>query len=109
MVLLGPRGQHLPLRRRRAPGGPGPLRVPPVLEPVPHLLVLDGDLAGAGGGGGELLGEALDDAALRDGVVEVTQVLLHLRHLRVREPERWAPAARRPPHPPPPALPRVAR
>lgn len=109
MVFLGPRGQHLPLRRRRAPGGPGPLRVPPVLEPVPDLLVLDGDLAGAGGGGGELLGEALDDVALRDGVVEVAEVLLHLRHLRVREPERGAPAARRPPHPPPPALLRVAR
>lgn len=109
MVFLGPRGQHLPLRRRRAPGGPGPLRVPPVLEPVPDLLVLDGDLAGAGGGGGELLGEALDDVALRDGIVEVAEVLLHLRHLRVREPERGAPAARRPPHPPPPALLRVAR
>lgn len=109
MVFLGPRGQHLPLRRRRAPGGPGPLRVPPVLEPVPDLLVLDGDLAGAGGGGGELLGEALDDVALRDGVVEVAEVLLHLRHLRVREPERGAPAARRPPHPPPPALLRVPR
>lgn len=109
MVFLGPRGQHLPLRRRRAPGGPGPLRVPPVLEPVPDLLVLDGDLAGAGGGGGELLGEALDDVALRDGIVEVAEVLLHLRHLRVREPERGAPAARRPPHPPPPALLRVPR
>lgn len=109
MVFLGPRGQHLPLRRRRAPGGPGPLRVPPVLEPVPDLLVLDGDLAGAGGGGGELLGEALDDVALRDGVVEVAEVLLHLRHLRVREPERGPPAARRPPHPPPPALLRVPR
>lgn len=75
MVLVGgPRGQHLPLRQRRTSGGPVPLRVPPVLEPVPHLLGLDGDLAGAGGGGGELVGEALDDVAVRDGVVEMAQV-----------------------------------
>jgi hypothetical protein len=28
----------------------------------------------------------------------MAQALLHLRHLRVREPERRAPGARRPPH-----------
>ena len=55
------------------------------------LLGLDWDLAGADGGCGEPVGEALDDVAVRDGVVEVAQPLLHLRHLRVREPERRPP------------------
>ena len=119
MVFLGPRGQHLPLRRRRAPGGPGPLRVPPVLEPVPDLrrptnsnidrnktdpsrIPREGNRGGIG-----LRGERGRFVEL--GRAEVAEVLLHLRHLRVREPERGAPAARRPPHPPPPALLRVAR
>lgn len=39
-MLVGPRGQHLGLHQRRgAPGAPGAVRVPPVLEPVPHLRV----------------------------------------------------------------------
>ena len=57
------------------------------------LLGLDWDLAGADGGCGEPVGEALDDVAVRDGVVEVAQPLLHLRHLRVREPERRPPCS----------------
>jgi len=35
--VVGPRGRHLSRRRRRGPGGLGPVRVAPVLEPVPHL------------------------------------------------------------------------
>lgn len=52
-----------------------------------YLLVLDGNLARAVGGGVELVGEVLDDGALRHGI-EATQVLLHLGDLPVREPER---------------------
>ena len=37
LVVIGPRGRHLSRRRRRGPGGLGPVRVTPVLKPVPHL------------------------------------------------------------------------
>jgi hypothetical protein len=37
LEVVGPRGRHLSRRRRRGPGGLGPVRVAPVLEPVPHL------------------------------------------------------------------------
>lgn len=86
--------------RRRIPrqgGGRGRRRGEE--NPNGNLLGLDGDLAGAGGGGGELVGEGLDDGAVRDGVVELLQAGLHLGHLRLGEPERGAPRARRPPHP----------
>lgn len=63
-----------------------------------HLLGLDGDPAGALGRGGELVGDGLQHGAVGDGVVELLQARLHLRHLRRQEPERRRPAARRPPH-----------
>ncbi|KAG8064898.1 hypothetical protein GUJ93_ZPchr0004g38808 [Zizania palustris] len=38
----------------------------------------------ARGGGGELVDEGLDDAAVRDGVVEILPTRLHLGHLPLR-------------------------
>lgn len=37
LVVIGPRGGHLSRWRRHDPGGLGPMRVTPVLKPVPHL------------------------------------------------------------------------
>ena len=56
-----------------------------------YLLVPNMNLAGAVGGGVELLGEVVDNGTVRHGIEE-TQVLLHLDDLRVHELEcrnRW--------------------
>lgn len=88
LMVIGPRGRHLSRRRRRGPGGLGPVRVAPVLKPVPYLLGLDDELAGALGRGGELVGEGLEHAAGGDAVGELLQARLHLRHLGREEAER---------------------
>lgn len=98
LVVIGPRGGHLSRWRRHDPGGLGPMRVTPVLKPVPHLLGLDGHLAGALGRGGELIGESLEHGAGGDAVVELQQARLHLRHLGREEAERRSTGARRTTH-----------
>ena len=62
------------------------------------LLGLDGDPAGALGRGGELVGEGLKHGAGGDGVVELLQARLHLRHLGREEAERRGAGAGRATH-----------